>query len=126
LSGSPARLAQVVTNLVMNAIDASAEKGGGTITLRLEAAPEAVTLQVKDRGSGIPPELLSKIFDLMFTTKPFGQGTGLGLTIVQQIVTGDFGGTVAVESQVGQGTTFTLRFPCAEVLSEARPVIREA
>ena len=113
LYGSPGRLAQVVTNLVMNAIDASVEKGAGTITLRLEATEKEITLRVSDEGSGIPPEILPKIFDPMFTTKPFGQGTGLGLTIVQQIVTGDFGGTLEVESQVGQGTTFTLRFPRA-------------
>jgi len=118
LYGSPGRLAQVVTNLVVNAIDASAveepgqgKKGGGVITLRLESSAEAVTLQVSDQCSGIPPEILPKIFDPLFTTKPFGQGTGLGLAIVQDVVTGDFGGSIEVTSQLGQGTTFMLRFP---------------
>jgi signal transduction histidine kinase len=132
LHGSPGRLAQAVTNLVVNAIDASAvedrrsspedrsspqgdslpgKKGGGLITLRLEATPETITLQVSDQGSGIRPEALPKIFDPLFTTKPFGKGTGLGLTIVHDIVTGDFGGTIEVTSQLGQGTTFILRFP---------------
>jgi signal transduction histidine kinase len=116
LYGSPSRLAQVVTNLVMNAIDASAPKGGGPITLRLRVA-EAVTLQISDQGVGIPPEVLPKIFTHMFTTKPPGQGTGLGLTIVHQIITGEFGGTIDVESRVGQGTTFTLRFPPSVIAS---------
>jgi signal transduction histidine kinase len=111
LYGSPSRLAQVVTNLVMNAIDASAAKGGGPITLRLQAADEGVTLQVSDQGAGIPPDVQPKIFNQMFTTKPPGQGTGLGLTIVHQIITGEFGGTIDFESRVGQGTTFTLHFP---------------
>src|SRR6185436_10497508 len=99
LHGSPGRFAQVVTNLVVNAIDASAEKGGGRITLQLGATDQALTLQVSDQGSGISPAALPKIFDPMFTTKPYGQGTGLGLTIVHEIVTGDFGGTIEVTSQ---------------------------
>jgi DNA-binding LacI/PurR family transcriptional regulator/signal transduction histidine kinase len=134
LYGSPGRLAQIVTNLVVNAIDASAvenrrgtpedllsppgdsppeKKGGasGQIKLCLTTATDAVILQVSDQGSGIPPETLPKIFDPMFTTKPFGQGTGLGLTIVHDIVTGDFGGTIEATSQLGQGTTFILHFP---------------
>jgi len=118
LYGSPGRLAQVVTNLIMNAIDASAiedprlgKRGGGLIKLRLATAADAVTLEISDQGGGISPEVLPKIFDPMFTTKPADQGTGLGLTIVYQIVTGDFGGTIDVESRVGLGTTFTLRFP---------------
>jgi len=111
LYGSPSRLAQVITNLIVNAIDASAEKGEGQIKLRLAASAAEVTLHVDDQGSGIEPETLSKIFDPMFTTKPFGQGTGLGLSIVNDIVTGDFGGRIEVTSQPGQGTTFILHFP---------------
>jgi len=113
LHGSPGRLAQVVTNLVTNAIDAMAEQGGGLLTLRLASQADGVELQVSDVGSGIPPEIVSKIFEPMFTTKPFGQGTGLGLTVVRDIVTGDFGGSIAVTSSPGHGTTFTLRFPAA-------------
>jgi signal transduction histidine kinase len=110
LYSSPARLAQVVTNLVMNAIDASAPKGG-PIILRLRQDPTGVELRVSDTGQGISSENLSRIFDPMFTTKPFGESTGLGLTIVYDIVTGDFGGTIEVVSQPGQGATFILHFP---------------
>jgi signal transduction histidine kinase len=126
LYGSPSRLAQVVTNLVMNAIDASAPKGGGPIMLRLRVAEEVVTLQISDQVTGIPPEFLPKIFKQMFTTKPPGQGTGLGLTIVHQIITGEFGGTVDVESRVGQGTTFTLRFPPSVIASVASAAVAVA
>ena len=111
LVGSPGRLAQVVTNLVTNAIDASAAKGGGTIAITLTSIGESLELRVKDSGIGIPHENLPKIFDPLFTTKPIGQGTGLGLTIVHDVVAGEFGGTVDVESELGVGSTFILRFP---------------
>lgn len=110
LHGSPGRLAQVVTNLVTNAIDASAPHGG-PIELKLMRLADHVELRVSDHGGGIAPDDMPKIFDPMFTTKPFGEGTGLGLTIVHDIVTGDFRGTVEVTSQLGRGTTFNLHFP---------------
>jgi DNA-binding LacI/PurR family transcriptional regulator/nitrogen-specific signal transduction histidine kinase len=110
LFGAPGRLSQVVTNLVTNAIDATAEKGGGPIILRLAPWIDGLELRVTDTGMGIPPENVKKIFDPMFTSKPFGVGTGLGLTIVHDIVTGDFNGTIEVESEPGVGTTFVLCF----------------
>jgi two-component system NtrC family sensor kinase len=110
LVGVPGRLEQIVTNLVNNAIDASYPQGGA-ITLSLEKHLEFVELQVSDHGSGIPPENISKIYDPMFSTKPFGSSTGLGLTIVHDIVMGEFGGSIDVASEVGQGTTFTIRLP---------------
>jgi signal transduction histidine kinase len=113
LLGSPGLLAQVVTNLVVNALDAM-PAGGGTITLELSERDGAVRLVVQDTGSGIHEEILDKVFEPMFTTKPYGQGTGLGLSIVRDLVTGQFGGAVALASEVGSGTTFTLTFPLAE------------
>jgi len=121
LYGSPGELAQVVTNLVTNAIDASAEKGGGSILLHLTPKNGNVEFIISDRGEGIPPEVLPKIFDFMFTTKPVGLGTGLGLSIVHNIVTGGFGGTIAVNSRPGQGTTFTLRLPQPTENSPLKP-----
>ncbi len=117
LYGSPGRFSQVVTNLVTNAIDASIPKGGGPVTLRLSSRRGGVELEVSDTGCGIPPENLPRIFDPLFTTKPFGQGTGLGLTIVHDIVTGDFGGTLEVSTQVGQGTTIRIQFPQSQEAS---------
>jgi PAS domain S-box-containing protein len=109
LSGVPGRLQQVVSNLVGNAIDAS--PSGSTIRLNLTTREQGVELEISDSGSGISPENLPKIFEPMFTTKPFGVGTGLGLTIVHDIVTGELGGTIDVTSKPGEGTTFVLRFP---------------
>jgi signal transduction histidine kinase len=111
LFGLPGQLSQMVTNLVTNAIDASAENKGGLITLELTSHSAGVDLLVTDQGEGIPAEILPKVFDLLFTTKPTGSGTGLGLTIVRDIMTNVFSGTVDVHSQVGEGTTFTLHFP---------------
>jgi C4-dicarboxylate-specific signal transduction histidine kinase len=109
--GSPLRLAQVVTNLVNNAVDASIPKNGSPITLQMTEHPHEVVLQVSDLGCGIAPEALPKIYDPMFTTKPFGQSTGLGLTIVHDIMTGEFRGSIEVSTQEGEGTAFTLHFP---------------
>jgi len=109
--GSPGRLSQVVTNLVTNAIDASVPRGGGPIHVALTRGDASIDLSVTDSGSGIAPEHLPRIFEPMFTTKPFGQGTGLGLTIVRDVVTRDFGGRVEVTSTPGLGSTFTVRFP---------------
>lgn len=111
LWGSPGRLAQVVTNLVANAIDANVAQGGQIVRLSLTRTATDVQLRVSDEGPGIAPEHLSKIFDPMFTTKPFGEGTGLGLSIVHDIITGDFGGSVKVASRAGEGAAFTLHFP---------------
>ncbi len=111
LIGAPGRLAQIVTNLVSNAIDASVEKDGGTIRVCLHQNTECVTLEVSDEGSGIASDNLNRVFDPMFTTKPFGEGTGLGLTIVHEIVVGEFEGTIQVASEAGVGTTFTICLP---------------
>ncbi len=111
LMGSPGRMAQVVTNLVTNSIDASAETGGGAIDIGLTPAAGGFQLTIADCGAGIREDILPRIFEPLFTTKPIGMGTGLGLTIVHDIVVGEFGGTVNVTSGVGKGTVFTLFFP---------------
>jgi len=113
LLGTPGRLAQIVTNLVTNALDALPEVGEGAVTLTLTADDHVARLVVQDTGSGIPSELREKVFEPMFTTKPLGQGTGLGLTIVKDLVSGYFGGDVDLASEPGHGTTFTLTFPLA-------------
>ncbi|MBI5500652.1 MAG: hypothetical protein HY907_10460 [Deltaproteobacteria bacterium] len=114
LFGSPGRFAQVVTNLVTNAIDAGAARGGGPIAVRLRRTAGSLELSVIDEGAGIAAADLPRIFDPMFTTKPFGEGTGLGLTIVHDIVTGDFGGTIEVASEQDRGTTFRVLLPAPD------------
>ncbi|MBN1961021.1 MAG: substrate-binding domain-containing protein [Deltaproteobacteria bacterium] len=110
LFGVPGRLSQIITNLVNNAVDACTSAGRKEIIIKLKKKNNEVELSVSDNGCGISHENITKIFDPMFTTKPFGVGTGLGLTLVHNIVTGDFGGKIDVDSTPGNGTTFTITF----------------
>jgi signal transduction histidine kinase len=72
---------------------------------------EAVEVKVRDNGTGIAPEIRDKLFQPFFTTKPTGEGTGLGLSISYDIVTQLHGGTIEVDSAVGEFTEFTIRLP---------------
>ncbi len=102
------QLRQVVTNLVVNAVQAMPHGG----TLRIETAHEEewIRLAVRDTGTGIPPHVLPRIFDPFFTTKDVDQGTGLGLAVVHGIIAGHQG-KLAVESDPGHGTRITIRLP---------------
>jgi PAS domain S-box-containing protein len=104
----PARINQVVMNLLSNAIDASPE--GGVIRVRTRAGGEAVTIEVLDQGLGVAPEIRHRIFDPFFTTKPLGAGTGLGLSISYGIVK-EHGGTIAVVDAPGGGARFVVALP---------------
>jgi two-component system NtrC family sensor kinase len=101
-------LVQVFVNLITNACHATSTGGVVTITTRAEGAH--VLAAVTDTGSGIAPEVQARIFEPFFTTKPDGKGTGLGLSIVQGILE-NHGGSISVQSTIGVGTTFTLKFP---------------
>ncbi|HEY5962292.1 MAG TPA: substrate-binding domain-containing protein [Polyangiaceae bacterium] len=113
MRGAPGRLGQIVTNLVTNSIDAMSPKGG-VIELELLEEPERLVMRVADSGPGIPHELLDKIWEPLFTTKPFGHGTGLGLTIVREIVAADFGGSIEVAPRNQGGVAFTVTIPIRE------------
>jgi PAS domain S-box-containing protein len=102
----PSTLRRVLLNLIQNGLEAMPH--GGTLTLAGQRTATHVQLQVRDTGSGIPTEQLTKIFEPLYTTKP--GGTGLGLYIVQEIIAAH-GGTHAVESALGRGTTFTMTLP---------------
>ena len=92
----------------MNAIHAMPE--GGTLRIGIASDDDRVKLTVADSGHGIPTDVLKKVFEPFFTTKEFGKGTGLGLTVVKGILE-EHGGSIAVESQEGKGTTFTILLP---------------
>jgi signal transduction histidine kinase len=72
---------------------------------------EAVEVRVRDNGTGIPPEIRDQLFQPFFTTKPTGEGTGLGLSVNWDIVTQQHGGSIAVDSEPGEFTEFTIRLP---------------
>ncbi len=112
--GDPGHLQQILLNLFNNAIYAIVERhgsAGGQLTIRSVRTPDGLAeISVQDNGGGISPENQKKIFSPFFTTKPVGKGTGLGLSVCYGLAE-NMGGTMAVSSQQGVGTTFTLRFP---------------
>jgi signal transduction histidine kinase len=108
----PNQINQVFMNLIVNACQAMGE--AGTLTIATRAVGAEVEVAIADTGCGIAEPQLSRIFDPGFTTKGAPLGTGLGLSIVYQIVEGH-GGEITVESDVGRGTTFTLRLPLRHV-----------
>lgn len=104
----PAKINQVVMNLVANAIDACPEEG--EVLVRTSADDAAVRIAVSDNGAGVPENIREKIFDPFFTTKPQGEGTGLGLSISYGIVQ-DHGGTIEVTNAPAGGAMFTVTLP---------------
>ncbi len=138
IMGDATQLHQVLLNFCVNARDAMPDGGAILITAEnvtldepaarqiLGARPGPyIRLRVKDTGTGIPPEILNRIFDPFFTTKEVGKGTGLGLSTVLSIVK-NHGGLMDVDSVMGQGTTFTILFPPAdlEIAAPAAAVAR--
>jgi len=107
---SPSQIDQVFLNLIVNAAQAMPEGKMGLIDIRTDCDNTQVRIEVQDNGSGIPPEILKKIFDPFFTTKDPGTGTGLGLSVSQNIIQ-QHGGTLTVDSTVGVGTRFTITLP---------------
>jgi signal transduction histidine kinase len=110
LHGDPNGLYQILTNLVRNAVAASRD-AGTPVAVSLEQAGEELRLTVQDYGVGIASEHMERIFEPGFTTREFGTGSGTGLTVVRQTAQEMFGGSVEVQSVVGQGATFSVRFP---------------
>ncbi len=131
VEGDPAEWTQLVMNLCVNARDALADRPG-RITVRIHpshslpatlrpatlAAHESYVLEVADDGPGIPDEIMPRLFERFFSTKPPGQGTGLGLPIVQNVAR-RWGGTVTVTSRPGHGATFRVFLPFPSSLAAA-------
>jgi len=102
----PQMMRRVLTNLILNAVQAMPR--GGKLTIRVSKSGETILISVRDTGRGIPDEILPKLFNPLFTTKAKGQG--LGLATCKRLVEAH-GGRITVESQVGKGTTFTVNVP---------------
>lgn len=107
--GNPDELLHVFVNLITNAVQAIEKRG--TLTLQTTVGPDGeVSASVSDTGCGIPKESFSKIFEPLYTTKPPGKGTGLGLYNAMSVIS-KMEGHICVESEVGVGTTFRIEFP---------------
>jgi len=115
-----------LVNLVINARDAMPQGGNVTVQAKNVFVDDGVTkgdfvaVKVRDTGTGIPDDVLAKIFDPFFTTKPIGKGTGLGLSQVHGFVH-QAGGTIAVDSELGKGTSFTVCLPRSTAALTRRP-----
>jgi signal transduction histidine kinase len=114
----PQDISRVFTNIVNNACYATHAKKKElkdayvpTLTVRTRDLGESVQVVVRDNGKGIPQAILDKVFNPFFTTKPAGQGTGLGLSLSYDIVVREHGGTMTVNSQEGEYAEFVLVFP---------------
>jgi len=110
VAGNHVQLSQVFVNLLVNAIDAMPSGGSLRIATCIPGSGAMACVEIADTGVGIAPDILPHIFDAFFTTKPEGEGTGLGLSVSREIVT-QYGGHMEVESQSGQGTTFSVWLP---------------
>jgi len=110
--GNGGQITQILLNLANNGRDAMG--GKGALAVSLEVVDGDAILKVSDTGCGMSEKVAARIFDPFFTTKPVGQGTGLGLSVVHGLVTA-MGGKVGVKSVSGQGTTFTITLPLADM-----------
>jgi signal transduction histidine kinase len=116
---APQEITRVLLNLFGNGFYASNKRARGngeagyrpTLQVSTRDLGEAVEIRVRDNGTGIPREIRDQLFQPFFTTKPTGEGTGLGLSISWDIVTQQHGGTIAVDSEPGNFTEFTIRLP---------------
>jgi two-component system, NtrC family, sensor kinase len=123
IDGWPGMLSQVIINLVLNCFMHAFDPGvPGTVSIACRLVPEKtggrVRIEIRDDGKGIAQDVVGRIFDPFFTTKRSQGGSGLGLHIVHNLVTGPLAGTIAVESQLGRGTLFAVVFP---QVAPARP-----
>ncbi|WP_319543268.1 ATP-binding protein [uncultured Pseudodesulfovibrio sp.] len=104
----PPLLRQVFLNLLINAVQAMGKSG--VIFVSTFCEKNMVCIEVRDTGPGIPPEDIKRVFNPFYTTKPPGEGTGLGLSVSLRIVN-ELGGTISVKSTAGEGASFTVRIP---------------
>ena len=125
----PGALAQVLTNLVLNCVEhAFDSETAGTIHIGVrcetdstaDAKAQWLNMQVRDNGRGIAPDMIDRVFDPFVTTRRGQGGTGLGLNIVFNLITRQFGGTITVTSTPGQGATFLLRLPRVTPLADSK------
>ena len=115
---SPQDMGRALLNLINNALYAVHEKAKAgkegyepTVQVTTKKAGDKIVISVSDNGSGIPDNIIDKIFQPFFTTRPTGKGTGLGLSLAYDTVTQKHGGTISVESKKGEFTSFMIQIP---------------
>src|SRR5262249_1435496 len=113
----PQDIGRVILNLINNAFYAVSERKresggdyGPTVTVSTKKVEDKIKIKVKDNGDGVPQRMVDKIFQTFFTTKPTGQGTGLGLSLAYDIVKAH-GGEIKVETREGEGSEFVVQLP---------------
>lgn len=117
----PGALSQILTNFIVNSLKHGYDEGdSGTIVIDIVASPDALILTYSDDGKGMPPEHLARIFEPFFTTARGKGGSGLGLSIVYNIVAQTLGGRILCTSHPGQGTTFTITIPLSQGAEHAQ------
>lgn len=128
----PAELSQVILNMIINAADAIAEKLGessptlGAITVRTRSAKDHIRIEIEDSGCGMSAEIRDRVFDLFFTTKDVGKGTGQGLAISHEVIVKQHGGTIDIASTPGAGTTFVICLPLSNGSHPSLATVPEA
>ena len=117
----PQDLSRSILNIANNAFYAvhhrsKSEGQGYSPQLRVKAnySQGLLDIEISDNGCGMPQDVQQKLFHQIITTKPVGQGTGLGMSITHELITNNLGGTISFESKEGEGTTFKIRIPCKE------------
>lgn len=114
IKGNSDRLAQILLNLLFNALYELKAKEGGLLEVRLYERQDRVCLVIADNGRGVAKEQQQKIFDPFFTTKPAGEGTGMGLAVTHRLVK-EHGGDITFENRAGGGAMFTITFPGVKI-----------
>ncbi len=125
ITGNGNQIQQVLMNLALNAQQAMGGKPGEVCVEAHAGSAGGVVIRVRDNGPGIPKEIQKRIFEPFFTTKPTGQGTGLGLSVSYGIIQ-EHQGTIRVESEPGQGTTFVIELPARRTEGPAAPAPGDA
>lgn len=123
----PGEFNQVILNMVINAADTIRDvvgdggQGKGTITIRTRQVGDWAEIWISDTGTGIPENIRPRIFDVFFTTKKVGKGSGQGLAISHGVIVDKHGGTIDFETEMGQGTTFIIRLPIVSETAVKEP-----
>ena len=111
----PQDMGRVLLNMIHNAFWAVKTVEKPLVVVKTEQTNNQIIIKVTDNGTGMTDEVKAKIFQPFFTTKPTGQGTGLGLSLAYDIVTKGHGGTLEVENVEGEGTTFIVKLPIQKI-----------